>query len=577
MPKGKNKLKSKETPIFFTRVKVKEEDQEGESDEFIAASTVPDRVKERLPDGRVLEGEILSKNVLDKIASYINDDSTVGGKYGSYRTISLFHDRVKSGDYTLEEAGFVKPGSARVVEMESSPGNFALIVKPEVNKMYKPSEEYADWTAEKIQYKLNKDALGLSLEYTNEPHQERIVEHSGSLYRYVFDTDDFRGFGFARPNLIGNPRAVRVKEIMFNESSSGSEQKNKGEKQMDEAKIKELEQSLADANAKVKELEEEKKAAEESGAEAKVEELKEEMKEMDTKVKEMKLKLDNDAAKIKESIELAFSSANFNAPAKNVGEVKSAKVKEAYTAFGTDFVKFKEIADEHIEANSAKLKEMLSRTGTGFAFEDHQTVKVKCAGSKMIVVPTAKTKDVIDASDMAESTYNQTNAMFADRYVAGITETFLMEDSLLTAMSKEQHLGGNDQYQWRIWTEFATVTGTNTLAVDPNVTSVGRTQRNFEKMQTPIREYRDGVEVTDFTQHHSMAAVGDLLGIQMMRAAKAVTQSMAADLFKNNTEATAGWVGFNGLIGYADSTTNTTLYGKTRSAANRLLDATLAK
>jgi hypothetical protein len=205
---------------------------------------------------------------------------------------------------------------------------------------------------------------------------------------------------------------------------------------------------------------------------------------------------------------------------------------------------------------------------------DAQTLQVKCVGRTFKVVPSAKTKDIINSADMAEGIYNQTNAMFADRYVAGITETFLMDDALLKVLPKEQHIGGNDQYQWRIWTEFFTGSS-ETAAVNPDNTSVVRNQKDFEKMQTPIKEYRWGVEVSDFTQYHARQAIGDLLGQQIERATKIVVQSMAADIFKENADGDS--YAFLGLEAVADSTGNATLYGKTRSVANRLKTTSLAE
>jgi len=567
----------KQSTAKFTFVKKKEvEASDSEIYTFVGANTLPDRVPNQSHTGEEVEGEILSKTVLSKIEGYINDEAQLGGKFGSYRTISLFHDRVQTGDYKLEEAGFVVPGSAIVKEMKSYPGNYELLVDVEVNKHYEPTL-YPDYTPEKIDYKIQKGALGLSIEYNNRPEQERIVEIDGTKYNYVLDTDDFRGFGFARANIIGNPGAVRVKEILI-----AKEIKNKieGENKMDELKLKEMETKLSASEAKIKELEEEKKVAVEAKDEKKVEEVDKKVEEVEGKVKEMKLQMDNTATKIKESVELAFSGLNFTKPAKNNESSQASKIKEVYDNIDSkNFVKFKEMTDNHIESQQnylTKFKEMIAVDGPGFNFEKFQTLKVKCVGSNMMVVPSAKTKDVIDSSDMAESVYYQTNAMFADRYVAGITETFLKEDSLMSAMPKEQHIGGNDKYQWRLWVDYTTVTGDNTLAVDPNVTSVTRTQRDFEKFSTPIREYRDGVEVTDFTQHHSMAAVGDLLGLELQRAAEAVTESMNADLFKPKSDDTSGWLGFTGLLAVADSATYTGMYGKTRSAANRLLDATTA-
>ena len=578
----------KQTTAMFTFVKKKEsEDMKGEVYTFVGENTLPDRTRETLPDGTEIEGEILSKLVLDKDAACINDESKLGGKYGSYRTVSLFHDRVQTGDYSLEEAGFAIPGSAVVQEMESSPGNYELLVDVEVNKHY-VSVTYPDHTPEKINYKIQKGAIGLSKEYNNRPDQERIVEVNGKNYRYIMDSDDFRGFGFARANLIGNPSAVRVKEILI------AKKINKiGEDKMEEdIKLKEAETQLETATAKIKELEEEKKVAEEAkddkkveDVDKKVEEAKEKVADVEEKVKELKLANDSTAAKIKETLELGFSSMKFDKPAKTKEDVKVAKVKEVYSSITgneVNFVKFKETTEQHIEAQEgylAKFKEMIASTGSGFDFEQHQTLKVKCIGGgdgRMMVIPSAKTKDVLDSTDMSQTDYYETNAMFADRYVAGITETFLKEDSLLTAIPKENYMGGNDRYQWRMWVDFTTVTGAKTLSVNPDVTSVTRTQRDFSKNGTPIREYRDGVEVTDFTQHHSMAAVGDLLGQQLERAAEAVTESMNSDLFKPKSDDTAGWLGFTGLLAVADSATYTSMYGKTRSAANRLLDATTA-
>jgi len=573
--KWKEHSKAKETTAMFEVVKIKESD-DGKVYTFVGANTLPDRARGKSKDGTSVDGEILSKKVLDKVASYINNPKEMGGKYGSYRTVSLFHDRVYSGDMRLEEAGFVIPNTATVKEIDGSPGNYELLVDVEVNEYYKP-EMYPDYTPDKIHYKIEKGALGLSIEYDNPADKERVIEVGSKKYNYVMDTDDFRGFGFARPNLIGNTRAVRVKEMLIAEELNLAEIKNNERIKMDEVKIKEMELALSAAQAKIKELEEAQAEAEKAGENKKVEELKEQVEEQESKVKEMKLQMDNNMVKMKEALTDLFASMKHQSPVKTKEDESVAKIKEIYeNVTGGDFVKFKEDTNNYLNANGTKIKEMMATDGQGFNFEKWQTVEVKCKGSRMVVVPSAKTKDILSSGDMNEATYYQTNAMFADRYVAGITETFLKEDNLMKAINKEQHVGGNDKYQWRIWTEYTTVTGDNTLAVDPDVTSVTRTVRDFIKLETPIREYRDGVEVTDFTQAHSMAAVGDLLGIQLQRAAEAVTESMNSDLFKSKCDSTSAWVGFNGLISFADSSTHTTIYGRVRSAANRLLDSTLA-
>ena len=592
--KKMEKTKGKETTAY-SEVKIKEDTNDDGVHTFIGASTVPDRTAMTTKSGDEVVGEILSKQVLDKMSSMINDTSVMGGSQGSYRTVSLFHDRVYESDVTKEEAGFVKPNS-RVVELKDHPGHHGLEVDVEVNKMYKPTT-HPDYTPEKIEYKIDKKALGLSMEYNNTAEQEKTIEVGGKLYNYIMDTNDFRGFGFARANAIGNPTAISVKEI----GAAIDKLNKKGEGTMSEedAKIKEqLEAGLKESEAKIKELETEIAKAKEAKDGEKVKELEAKFAEQDAKLKEQDAKLkdmivnnDKSLVKMKEQFGAVMQSfANgIKKPDINAGDKPDAKIKEINDSLEKrDWKLFKDSTNAKVKEQAEHIDKMLK--GPGFDFDKHTTLKVKCKGRGFEVVSTAKTKevyaeinkinpktkDVLDANDMAEATYSQTNAFFADRYVPGITETFLMSDDLLKVLIKEQHIGGNDKYQWRLWTEFVTVTGDNTLAVDPNTTSVERNVSNFEKIETRIVEYRDGVEVTDFTQFHSAAAIGDLMGNQIDRAAKRVRQSMAADIFKAKVDNTTGWKGFVGLIGVADSATFTTMYGKSRSAANRLLDATTA-
>lgn len=531
---------------------------------FYAATTVPDRVGDREVDG-----EILTKSYLEKVKNLINDTSKLGGKYGAYRTVSLFHDRVVYNNQKLEEAGYLLP-NARVVPMKEYPGHYALEVDVEVNEMYQPHEMHLDYTPEKIKYKIDKGAMGLSIEYFPSEKEHRTITLDGGTYRVVDDFAEFAGFGFARANLIGNTTAVAIKESVSlvdthseetQMANPQDETKTKEQEQQEkfDALTKEVEQ-VDSLKAKIKEFE-----TKGAGYEEEIASLQSKLKE----VQESSIP----AAEVKELLAQGLQSisvSNKNVKT-GVNEMKNPVLKEINQAVEkNDWSAHRDATNEYIKENSEALQAALKE---GIRIEDHQTLSVKCDGSGFKVVPTAKTKDIIDSSDMAEGTYNQTNAMFADRYVSQITETFLMDDNLLRAMPKEQHVGGNDYYQWKIWTDFIDASS-STLAVNPDNTSVGRTQRNFIKLQTPIKEYRDGVEVTDFVQYHSRAAVGDLLGIEIERAAQAVTQSMAADIFKENADGDS--YALLGLEAVADSTGNATLYGKTRSADNRLLDATLA-
>ena len=519
---------------------------------FHAATTLPDRVRDEKVDG-----EILTKSFLDKTKELINDTGKLGGKYGAYRTISLFHDRVHAGDMGMEEAGFLLPNS-RVVELKEFPGHYALEVDVEVNDMYQPSEMFPDYTTEKIKYKIEKGAMGLSIEYWPLEKEYSLARIDNGTYRVVDDFAEFGGFGFARPGLIGNTSAVAIKEsVTFIEVKNMTEDQTIQLKEQMEKLQKEV-SDMAQVKTQLKEAE-----AKGAGNEEQVDALQAKIKELETN--------SIPAATVKEFLAKGFDSIQLQDKKMNNEQPKiNPSLKEVQKAIDrNDWKAHSYATDAFIKENSDMLVESLKK---GINIEDAQTIQVKCVDRGFELVPTAKTKDIIDSSDMA-STYTQTNAMFADRYVAQITETFLMDDSLLKAMAKEQHLGGNDYYQWRIWTQFID-TSSETCAVNPDITSVTRNSSDFTKLQTPIKEYRRGVEVSDFTQYHSRQAIGDLLGIQVDRQSKIVVESMNADLFKENADGDS--VQFLGLEAVADTTGNTTLYGLTRSTTNRLTTGTLA-
>ena len=546
---------------------------------FYLATTLPIRKGGVNYSGEKYDREAFSKKALDNIANMITDTSKLGGDKGSYRTLSLFHDRVYAKDPTREEAGFILP-EAVVEPLKEFPGHFGVKVPTKVNKMYIPPPEYPDYTPEKISYKIDNGAMGLSIEYDNTPTQEKIVEYNGERINVITEVTDFRGAGYARPNMIADPQSVKIQEIgeIINNIHEGEITMTQEEM---EAKLRELKEE----NDKLKKDAEAKKKKKNSEEEDSTEDAKED-KEEDKKKKSKEREMENDQktselvdAKVRE----IFSNITIKGPLANSEVPLEGKAREMSEAFGKkDFTKMREIQEDICKSREAQLKVALKK---GIDFSDATTLKVRCKGrgfevyetakTREIVDGLAKTRDVIDANDMNESTLYQTNAMFADRYVMDITETFLKSDVLLKAMLKVPHMGGNDQFQWKVWTEFGTFTSTNTAAVDPNTISVSTTERDFIKLQTPLREYRDAVEVTDWTKAMSIGVV-DLMNVEINRAAEYVTNSMNADLFKPYGDATTGWKGFTGLLYIADSATYTSYGGKTRSAANRLLDGTIA-
>jgi hypothetical protein len=94
------------------------------------------------------------------------------------------------------------------------------------------------------------------------------------------------------------------------------------------------------------------------------------------------------------------------------------------------------------------------------------------------------------------------------------------------------------------------------------------------KLQTPIKEYRTGVSVSDYTEFHSRASIGDLYMVAVEKRMKDLMKDINKDLFTEQADGSGNKV--LGLEAVADSAGNTTLYGYTRSTTNRLSPAAAA-
>ena len=75
MSKFKELDESKETTVMFEVVKVKETEK-GKRYTFVGANTLPDRARGRTTSGELVDGEILAKSFLDKVASLINNENS---------------------------------------------------------------------------------------------------------------------------------------------------------------------------------------------------------------------------------------------------------------------------------------------------------------------------------------------------------------------------------------------------------------------------------------------------------------------------------------------------------------------
>jgi len=537
----------------------------------LVATTHPDRVK-----------DIMSRKSMDQIVEYINKTDQVGSDDGHYRGISVYHDWIKEGNPTLDEAGVLLP-NAKVVELDD--GHFGVEVEAVLNKFYR-----GEMTIEEIKSRIEDGLIGgFSIEYkTDEEHSYPII-YNDSEYRFIDEITDFAGVAFARSRMIANPYAViykEVEDIISNKEENTMTEEIKEEVKVDvpeEVKMKPEEGKKKKPEEEEMEDEEETKACgkkkagmkeQEEVKEEPVEEVEEVKEEPKEEVKEVKL----DVKEVLESKEVK-EMINEIKPDKKVIKIKeeikmdkiSLQIKEMNDAIKSkDMLSFKEAASKMFEQKEVEA----AFKGHGIAFEA-PTLKVMPISNnnlgiktKLAIVGQLETKDTLDTGSNA-STYTQNAAELNNIFVPGLIDTFNQRVDLFDAIEKRSHIMGSDNYGWRI-----TTTQNTDLSVDVDNPTVEKGFAGKLKLQTPIKAYRNGFSVTDFMIRHSRASIGDLFMIEAEKAMKDMRKAINKDLFLENADGDGTRV--LGLEAVADSAGNTTLYGLTRSTANRLAPAAAA-
>lgn len=522
----------------------RKEEEDGSNKERIveglAATTHPDK-----------DRDIFSKKALEQMRDFINDETRAGNKQGSFRGVSLYHDWVREQDPTLDEAGFILP-TAEVIQLDDN--NYGLKIQSKLNEFYKGSI-----TPDEIDYRIKNGAIaGFSVEFDTDDDHSVIINRADGQYRFIDEITEFGGVGFARARMIANPNAIIYKEI------EQQAQEAKAMKEKLEAKEEEQEESPAENNDS--EASTEEKVEEES-----TEETKEESSE-------------DDAVESKESTPKAslttkelLESKEFSEAIEKHLKVKSKVIKsDKGDNMDTTTLCVKEM-NEAMKAekfNSMKYKEAQSKYFAEHPEFDMQlktqgiplntSLQVKCAGTKLQIVGSLQVKDTLDTTTNT-TTYTQSPVEFADVYLPGIIETFNQQTNLWGYLPKRDHLMGGDHYGWRITTSQQTG-----LSVDKDDTSVNKQAVSKLKLRTEIKVYRLGVSVTDYMVHHARASIGDLFALEVEKTAMDLMKDINGDLF---TEQVDSGNQILGLEAVADSAGNTTLYGLTRTAANRLAPA----
>jgi hypothetical protein len=502
----------------------------------LVATTHPDRV-----------GDILSHNAINEIVDYINDISQVGDQNGAYRMCSLYHDWIKQGNPTLDEAAFLKP-TARVVELDN--GHIGVEVDAVLNKYYR-----GELGVDEIKYRIdNGQIAGFSIEYDNDESRTKHVSLDGNTYRYIDGFSEFGGVGLARARMIANPYAVIYKEI---EEVAKMEEDKPIIPEGEAASEAPIESAPVEPVAESKEAQPEAKS-EEPSSEPQENNDKTELESKELKLKEIELR-------IKEQImsELNVQSKIIKQTKEDENKMEANQiplsVKEMNDALkSNNLLSFKEASSNYFAENNDQVISKMSNYGIPL----NTTMKVKCVGNKLQVVGGLQIKSVLN-SGSNPGAYTESIVEFADLFVPGLVETFNNQANLFGALNKRDHLMGGNMFGWRIKTDQA-----SSLSVDPDDPSVVFNPVDKLKLHTEIKEYRVGVSVTDYLAHHARASMGDVLMLEAQARMDDLMRDINNDLFTEQVDTAGNKI--LGLEAVADSAGNTAMYGKTRSTANRL-------
>lgn len=546
---------------FSSEISVKETDEGEVYSEGLIATTHPDRASD---EGLGVDGDILSKEVIHQICDFINGTVASIKSIGSTRAVSVMHDWIKEGDPNKEPAGMAMP-PAEVLELDG--GHYGVHVKTHHNKRH---PEFSD-----IVYKVKHGYYpGYSIEY--KPGDYSLVNFEGKTYRFLKSIETFVGYAFASARKIANPAAL-ITHVSYKEISENiKEEKNMSENlDLDALKAKrdageelseEEKAALAKAEAEEAKPADEDKPKKEEPEPADKPEAKEVKGDKKISMKEIG-ELIRETPEYKEILNSAKVASKVIKQGEQKMDVSIKEMREAISK-GDNF-SFKEIVDkvvfERKDSDSGMTlfeQKMAEVKKQGYAdLPTSFNVKVTQRGLKL---SGFQVKGTLGTGDNTSS-YTQADVEFADAFVPGILDTFNNRTDLFGFLNKEQHVGG-EHYQWRMITNRDPES--NSTFVGHNDVSVAKNYSSKAKYQTPLKIARRGVSVTDFVDRYSAASLGDLFRLEVEAQMNEMMNDVNAALFAEVADG-AGNAPL-GLEAVADSAGNTTLYGLTRSTANRL-------
>lgn len=541
------------------------DDKEFYSEGFIM-TTHPDRANE---DGYA--NTMFSYECLESARDAINNSIIPLDTVGSSRTVSNGHDWVKNNDPNMMPAGMAMP-PAEIRELED--GHYGLWAKTHHNKNH---PDFND-----IKYDVQHGYIpGYSIEFIEGSSRE--VNIGGKVMKLITSFKDFLGYAFATARMIAQPKATiesfgyrEVKQALNDQKevvNMSDEQQEKPVEAPIESPVEEPAQEEVVQETPEEEVIEE---PEETVSEEKTEEPKEEPQSREVKVdniieKVIKSRQFNDAIsniKPEPKVRVQTGEDNMNVNIRTMQDSlsKIGSMREAKTS-DEGVVSYREAALGFMEEQAAAGQDIFSaalRDASNYNVGFKHNLKCRVSGKGVRITGNVNVRGTLD-NGSNPSSYTQAPVEFADVFQPGIIDTFNNQINLFGFLKKEQHLGGRT-VDWKMITNKDPES--NGTFVGQNDTTVRKNYSNKLNYQTPLKIARRGVSVTDFINEYSAASLGDLfmreVDIQMTKMMKDVNAALFAEVADGTGNSPLG------LEAVADSAGNTTLYGYTRSTANRL-------
>lgn len=547
-------------------IKLVEENGEFYSEGFIA-TTHPDRA----PDPKSgTDGDIISKEALAQIANMINTEVATTKSVGATRAVSYRHDWIKKSNPDIEPPGMIVPP---VSLKETSDGHWGVWAKVHHNKHHPQFD--------KIMYEIKHGYLpGYSIEYNIGDF--KVITFKEKAYRFIKSFSNYVGQAFAHARMIANPKAL-ITGYGYKEITTHIPTKEDSIMEEEQKTITSPE-SLAQTPSQTPEVsvKEEAPKVEEPKAEDSKEETESssDASEAEPEAKEVakeKVSTKELIAQLKESDDFKEVIASLTV------EQKVRKEQDNKTGEHMEKIQFKELvaavkendrdgiekATHELFANSPSVKQVFADVDRFKRVSTKHNFDIKCVGKGLKITgynADVETKDSLVTGDNT-SAYTQEDVEFADVFQAGIIDTFNNQTNLFAFLPKIPHpVGAGEYYQWKMVTD-RDPDSTSTFVSNQSI-AVTTNYANKENYQTPLKIARRGVSVSDFIRRYASRSLRDLLqleiDLQMKELMKDVNVALFAEVADGDGLAPLG------LEAVADSAGNTTLYGKTRSTANRL-------